>query len=477
MKLKYTIYTYLKVGTLLGALIFTPILQAGLDDYLKKITIDDESKQLDAIKDSRLIVFIKKVGGSPDIEALKEGEAVQYDEFLTQRVQRNPETAFITQFKLSKCGIENIWEVFYQSLKNLEALEALHLDGNPCGKWRYVDLNEMRVELLGREKGKPLFDSKVASNLLNWITQALSSSDTEEVDKLNKQVKGELSQYQNEDLASYHELIIEALENSKALKVLNLSGCRLGGNITYLLFDYADLPKWRKPNHSLEVINLSGNEIRPLHVSGLRNAGTLYQSLTELDLSENEIDGDATKYVHPLLRHPKLRILKLGANRIDGRGARSLFFAAYSSNEHFEEIDLSDNPIRLNLASVICSGLTDTRFKMPRRVLLKNARLEESAILSILKAALLSKTGRLELLDLRDDALKLNWDKVGKILNKNFSDNKDFSDEMAVEKPYGLSVRAEDVSFKGPSVDGSFNNKGGNAFHLRLGSTKSDTNI
>lgn len=478
MKLTDIIYTYIKMGILLTMLLTKPLLDAGSDN-LKTVATNgigqgaalEHAQKSKPPGDAQLVAFIRGLEArkSDSAGASTENEVSRCREYFGRQVQlrHDEDMRFITCLTLSNCKIENIWEVLYQSLKTLKALKELYLDENPSEEWRDVDLNAMmRGDLIKRAKvGESfLFDSESAGTLLGWIMEAVGSSNPntkkKELEKrelhqdrsreLEQNVQAAVDIHKDEDLASYCELITAELENPQcSLQVLSLSGCKLGGNVTYLLFGYSNLPALRKPNRSLRVINLSGNQIRSLHVSGLKNASRLYESLTELDMSQNAMDGEATKYIDSVALHPKLKVIKLAHNHMDGASARSLFFAA-CMNKNLEEIDLSNNPIKMNLELAICDAFTDPSLHLPKRILLRNAQMESDSIEDILRAAMQSETNRLELLDLRDDTLTIAWDKVGKILN---------------------------ADLFGWTMDESFKNKGGNTFRLLLGSTKSNAGI
>ncbi|XP_061571024.1 NLR family CARD domain-containing protein 3-like isoform X3 [Cololabis saira] len=217
----------------------------------------------------------------------------------------------------------------------------------------------------------------------------------------------------------------------KASKKVLLSGCHLSGeicpllssvlssqssNLTELDLSNNDLqdsglkklcPGLESPHCKLESLRLSGCLISEKGSSSLVSALTSNPShLRELDLSYNHLQDSGLKKLCPGLESPhcKLESLRLSGCLISEEGSSSLVSALTSNPSQLRELDLSYNHLQDSGLKKLCPGLESPHCKLESLRLSGCLISEEGS--SSLVSALTSNPSHLRELDLSNNNLQ-----------------------------------------------------------------------
>ncbi|XP_061595027.1 NLR family CARD domain-containing protein 3-like [Cololabis saira] len=201
---------------------------------------------------------------------------------------------------------------------------------------------------------------------------------------------GDLEVFDLKKFSASEEALRRLLPVVKASKKVVLSGCNLSGNICALLSsvlssqssslteldlsnnDLQDsglellCPGLESPHCHLESLRLSGcnlsEDICPLLSSVLSSQSS---SLTELDLSNNDLQDSGLEQLCPGLESPHchLESLRLSGCLISEEGSSSLVSALTSNPSHLRELDLSYNHPGES-AGKLLSRLKDPRWRL-----------------------------------------------------------------------------------------------------------------
>ncbi|XP_061563313.1 NACHT, LRR and PYD domains-containing protein 3-like isoform X2 [Cololabis saira] len=244
-------------------------------------------------------------------------------------------------------------------------------------------LNELNDRSLVEEVQESLRSGRIYANEMSpahWSALAfilLSSEEDLEVFDLKK-------------FSASEKALRRLLPVVKASKKVLLSGCHLSGNIcprlssvlssqssslTELDLSNNDLqdsglkqlcPGLESPHCHLESLRLSGcllsEDICPLLSSVLSSQSS---SLTELDLSNNDLQDSGLEQLCPGLESPHchLESLRLSGCLISEEGSSSLVSALTSNPSHLRELDLSYNHPGES-AGKLLSGMEDPRWRL-----------------------------------------------------------------------------------------------------------------
>ncbi|XP_051865187.1 NACHT, LRR and PYD domains-containing protein 3-like isoform X2 [Pristis pectinata] len=162
--------------------------------------------------------------------------------------------------------------------------------------------------------------------------------------------------------ASYTEGLGSTLSTNDSLVELELSGGKLGDSAVKLLAAALKVTKYKIRRLKLWCIGLSGSS-----AEDLASALSINSSLTELDLSDNELGHSGVKLVSAALRDPvcKIKKLELRGVGLTDSGAEDLA-SALSTNRSLTELDLSDNKLGDLRGKLICAAISDPECKIQR---------------------------------------------------------------------------------------------------------------
>ena len=250
-------------------------------------------------------------------------------------------------------------------IKNNSGLEELHLSNNDFRSAATVILQALKgncqLKMLNLNSNN--MTGKVAEDLANVIKSNCN---------LEKLGLG------NNNLGPSAIVILKALKKNSQLKVLNLNGNNMTGqiaedlanviknnsNLEQLGLEYSNLGlsttvilKALKKNSQLKVFNLNGNNMTGQVAEDLANVVKNNSGLEELYLSNNNLRSSATVILQALIDNSQLKVLKLNSNNMTGQVAEDLA-NVIKNNSGLEELYLSNNNLGPS-ATVILQALKE----------------------------------------------------------------------------------------------------------------------
>ncbi|XP_051865185.1 NACHT, LRR and PYD domains-containing protein 3-like isoform X2 [Pristis pectinata] len=154
----------------------------------------------------------------------------------------------------------------------------------------------------------------------------------------------------------WSEDLVSALSTNDALTNLDLDRIELGDSGVKLLSAALNITKYKMQRLKLCGVGLTGSAAEDL-VSALSTS----RSLTELDLSYNEL-GDSGVKVVPLCKIQRLRLEKVG---LTGCGAEDLL-SAFSTNCSLTDLDLGCNELGDAAVKLVSEALRNPECKIQR---------------------------------------------------------------------------------------------------------------
>ncbi|XP_029935752.1 NACHT, LRR and PYD domains-containing protein 12-like, partial [Myripristis murdjan] len=157
-------------------------------------------------------------------------------------------------------------------------------------------------------------------------------------------------------------------------------------------------------NCRLETLRLSGCELSKTHCEVVASALKSNPHLTELDLSENDLVDSEVKLLSAGLESPNCRLetLRLSDCRLTESSCASLV-SALKSNPHLTELDLSDNQLQDSAVKLLSAGLESPNCSL-KTLRLSHCSLSESSCASL--ASALKSNPHLTELDLSENQLQ-----------------------------------------------------------------------
>ncbi|XP_072894813.1 ribonuclease inhibitor-like, partial [Hemitrygon akajei] len=158
-----------------------------------------------------------------------------------------------------------------------------------------------------------------------------------------------------EDLAS-------ALSTNRSLTELDLSENKLGDSGVKLVS-----AALRNPECKIQKLWLNNVGLTDSGAEGLGSALSTNPSLTELDLSKNELGDSGVKLVSAALRNPECKIQKLWLNNVGltDSGAQDLG-SALSTNPSLTVLDLSENKLGDSGVKLVSAALRNPECKIQK---------------------------------------------------------------------------------------------------------------
>ncbi|XP_067396472.1 NACHT, LRR and PYD domains-containing protein 6 [Emydura macquarii macquarii] len=189
-----------------------------------------------------------------------------------------------------------------------------------------------------------------------------------------------------EDLAS-------ALKTNQSLKELDLSGNKLGDTGIKLL-----CKGLKQKNCSVQKLGLRGRSLTATSWSDLTSVLTTNQSLIELDLSYSKWGDIGVKLLYKALKHPncKLQKIKLECCLLTAACCGDLA-SVLGTNQTLTELDLRNNELRDSGVKQLCAGLNRENCKI-QKLILSNCYFTGACCGAL--SAVLSKNKSLSELDL-----------------------------------------------------------------------------
>ncbi|XP_029922237.1 NLR family CARD domain-containing protein 3-like [Myripristis murdjan] len=253
--------------------------------------------------------------------------------------------------RLRSCRLsESSWASLASALKSNPHLTELDLSEN--------ELQDSGVKLLSaglespncRLKTLRLSDCSLSES--SWASLASALKSSPHLTELD------LSENRLQD--SGVELLSAGLESPNCrLETLRLSGCSLSES------SCASLASALKSSPHLTELDLSENRLQDSGVellsAGLESPNCRLESnphLTELDLSENQLQDSGVELLSAGLESPncRLKTLRLSGCSLSGSSCASLA-SALKSNPHLTELDLSENELQDSGVKLLSAGL------------------------------------------------------------------------------------------------------------------------
>ena len=339
----------------------TVILQALKENYqLKVLTLNNNNMTGQVAED-----LANAIKNNTSLEKL----------YLSQNDLRSSATVILQALKensqLKRLHLNNnnmtgkVAEDLANVVKNNCNLEQLCLENNNIGPSATVILQALKEnsQLKVLNLGGNNMTGQVAEDLANVIK--------------NNSGLEELHLYEN-DLKSSATVILQALKENSQLKVLNLGGNNMTGQVAE---DLANVIKNNsgleelhlyendlkssatvilqalKENYQLKVLNLGGNNMTGQVAEDLANVIKNNSGLEELHLYENDLKSSATVILQALKENYQLKVLNFNSNNMTGQVAEDLA-NAIKNNTSLEELYLSQNDLRSS-ATVILQALKE----------------------------------------------------------------------------------------------------------------------
>ena len=250
-------------------------------------------------------------------------------------------------------------------IKNNSGLEKLYLSNNNLRSSATVILQALKEN--SQLKALNLNDNNMTGQVAEELANVIKNNSGLE----------ELHLYNN-DLRSSAIVILQALKENSQLKALNLNGNNMTGQVAE---DLANVIKNNsgleglhlynndlrssatvilqalKENSQLKVLNLNGNNMTGQVAEELANVIKNNSGLEELYLYNNDLRSSATVILQALKENSQLKALNLGGNNMTGQVAEELA-NVIKNNSGLEELYLYNNDLRSS-ATVILQALKE----------------------------------------------------------------------------------------------------------------------
>uniref|UniRef100_A0A667X527 Uncharacterized protein n=1 Tax=Myripristis murdjan TaxID=586833 RepID=A0A667X527_9TELE len=328
----------------------------------------------------------------------------------------NYSSIFYSSFRLRDCSLtESSCASLASALKSNPHLTELDLSEN--------HLQDSGVELLSAGLESPNCRLKTLRSVEGWsqsseVSRGVGSvlegwSQSSEVsrgvdiknNKLNKQIL-DISKICNYRLSgcglseTHCEVVASALKSNPHLTELDLSeNYTLEDSGVKLLSAGLE-----SPNCRLKTLRLRYCRLTESSCASLASALKSNPHLTELDLSENQLQDSGVELLSAGLESPNCRLetLRLRNCRLTESSCASLA-SALKSNPHLTELDLSENQLQDSGVELLSAGLESPNCRL-KTLRLRDCSLTESSCASL--ASALKSNPHLTELDLSENQLQ-----------------------------------------------------------------------
>ncbi|XP_072894538.1 NACHT, LRR and PYD domains-containing protein 3-like isoform X1 [Hemitrygon akajei] len=325
----------------------SPMTARGLEEFLGRFPHETTCRVIDWVKEE-----VKRQSGNTESEADKRS-LLNTLHYLFE--SQNPGLA------QAALGSVEILSFSGMTMTPIDCAVLSHVIGL-CDTIKHLDLGNCHIQCEGIQRLGPVLHK---SQKLGLSNNELGDSGVKLVSAAlrNPECKIQTMWLVNVGLKdSGVEDLVSALSTNPSLTELDLSDNKLRDSGVKLLS-----AALRNPECKIQKLWLRDVDLKDSGAEDLVSALSTKPSLTELNLSDNELGDSGVKLVSAALRNPECKIQKLWLRDVDltDSGAKDLV-SALSTNPSLTELNLSDNKLGDSGVKLVSAALRNPECKIQK---------------------------------------------------------------------------------------------------------------